>query len=232
VGKIFTSDGKSHTSFVIKPQGIVEVVSAERLEMPEDVAGTAIVKTSLSDRGLLALNIGIIDPEYKGKVSSYLVNFSSTDQTVDVGEPFLRASFFKLSSKSSFSKVVDFKDDDYELNSKRKIVSLFSDTFLNTDQVIKRFLDESMEKYRNRLLAYVSGAALTLAVLTLFLNFGNLIIVHRWLDPRQSLQDAASRDLAARTQLQQTLAKELRRENQALKDRVTALETNARRRRP
>lgn len=222
IGKIFTSDGKTHDSFLIKPQGIVEVVSLERVEMPSDVAGTAMVKTGLSDRGILALNIGIIDPRYKGKISSYLVNFGRTNQIIKVGDPFIRVCFFQLSGKSKFSKLVEIKNNDYESNSQNKIVSLFSDTFLNTEEVITKFLDESIDKYRTRLLAYVSAAAFALAIITFLLNFGTFAAMQRWFDPR----------IAASGEVTTTLT-ELRKENAELKVRLAWLEAgNAGRVRP
>ena len=54
-----------------------------------------------------------------------------------------------------------------------------------------------MTKYRNQILGYVSLAGFVLAILVLFLNFGNLFIVHRWLDPQAALKGNFDREITS-----------------------------------
>lgn len=197
VGEIVTADGKVHKSHILKRQGIVKVISKESISLPCDIGGTVIVKTGLSERGLMAINIGIIDPSYSGKISSYIVNFSDDDQLIDEGDNFLRSTFVKLSSESKYTKNITISDSDYLKKSRQHMITGFSDSFLNSEKIIQDFLKESMTKYRNQILGYVSLAGFVLAILVLFLNFGNLFIVHRWLDPQAALKGNFDREITS-----------------------------------
>jgi deoxycytidine triphosphate deaminase len=76
--------------------GMVLVISSEILHVPKDLVGYASVKTSLSQRGLLALNIGIVDPGWEGPLSAVLVNFGKIDFEIAPGDAFLRLTFQPL----------------------------------------------------------------------------------------------------------------------------------------
>lgn len=79
IGKIITMKGDEVTTYSIPPQGMVVVVSKEKIKMPANIVGYAHVRTSLSSKGIMAINIGIIDPGYSGNLSSTLLNFGKED---------------------------------------------------------------------------------------------------------------------------------------------------------
>ena len=217
VGQILTSDGKTHQSHILKKQGLIKVISLERVELPSNICGTVLIKTSLSDRGVLALNIGIIDPSYKGKISSYLVNFSDDNQPINFGDQFLRVTFVKIDGKSEFDRPFEISDENYWSRNQHSMVTGFSDTFLNYEKIMKDFVDESLGRYRNSFLAYVSTGAFVLALLVLFLNFGNVIFARRWLDPQTSLKEIAKKEISAEQKI-------LNEENYRLRDNLRELE--------
>ena len=78
------------------PQGIVQVVSSERVKVPSTITGLATVKTSLCNEGLLALNIGIIDPGYEGAISSFLLNFSSVPRISNVARAIPQIAVYAI----------------------------------------------------------------------------------------------------------------------------------------
>ena len=96
VGKIIDKSGKVVDSIEIPPQGMVRVISRERVKLPVDVIGNATVRTGLCDDGILAINIGIIDPGYEGLISSTLINFGRTEFPIKDGEVFLRLTFHQI----------------------------------------------------------------------------------------------------------------------------------------
>src|SRR5262249_38986690 len=61
--------------YILPSQGMAEVLSAKRVALREDVAGYALVRMTLCNQGILAINIRIIDPGYAGLISSTLINF-------------------------------------------------------------------------------------------------------------------------------------------------------------
>jgi deoxycytidine triphosphate deaminase len=100
VGKVVgykKGEVKTQKDWVLRPQGIVEVISKEKITLPANVVGIAMVRTRLCNEGILPLNIGIVDPKYSGHVSATLLNFSKVDYPLAAGEVFLRLTFHECS---------------------------------------------------------------------------------------------------------------------------------------
>jgi len=75
---IVKRDGKAETftdDCDLLPQGIVAVVSEEVVKLPADVCAFASVKTGLCREGVVAINVGLIDPGWEGPISSVMLNF-------------------------------------------------------------------------------------------------------------------------------------------------------------
>jgi deoxycytidine triphosphate deaminase len=167
IGKIIKPGGDIVDEYKIPPQGIVEVIAEERLALPKNISGLAIVKTGLSNKGLLALNIGIIDPGYNGPISSFLVNFSKDPILITKGEIFIRTQFFYNGSEDK-SLGEEVKIESYMKEKRARVVSHFSETFLNVDEV----LDKAARKYALSALAFVAGVAVIITFAAFLTNFG------------------------------------------------------------
>ena len=194
IGLIIGPGGDILQGYNLPPQGIVEVVSKERLLLPTNVVAMSMVKTGLCNEGLLALNIGIVDPGWHGKISSFLVNFSKLERRLVAGEVFMRVTFENLSSTSSFAKVVNIADEVYVSSRQVNSVARFSTTFLDLSSLTAGLVDATFKRYRNGFLALVSAAAFVLALTTFFLNFGNLLLVQRWIVPNDAAKAEIERD--------------------------------------
>jgi deoxycytidine triphosphate deaminase len=139
--------------FVLQPQGVAEVISLETLNVPLNVVGFASVKTSLCDDGIMALNIGLLDPGWNGKVSTTLVNFSNRPFLLAKDKPMLRLTFFHCQSVAKRSDL-ERKEGDY-LNTKRQKILGFSDSFLNLGSAIEKATSPVFWRY-----AGIAGALL------------------------------------------------------------------------
>lgn len=90
-------------SFVfLEPREMVWVLSKEEFNMPADVTGFATLRTTFTKQGILALNVGIIDPLFKGPISTALINFSDRAREIRQGDKFFRVAFFPHSDVSAF----------------------------------------------------------------------------------------------------------------------------------
>ena len=93
-GTIMDMKGKVHNShYTVPPQGMVYVISKEKIKVPPNIIGFAHVKTALTQKGIMATNIGIIDSGYEGYLSTLLINFSKTDWTICPDNICLRVTF-------------------------------------------------------------------------------------------------------------------------------------------
>lgn len=219
IGQVVTNDGELHTSFKMPAQGIVQVISRERVKMPSTLSGIATVKTSLCNEGLLALNIGIIDPGYAGCISSFLVNFSNVPRILSRGEPFLRLQFMPLPNGAHPASPTDHAKYIME---RRAQAARFGETFLNLSEQVRTAAKNEFSEWRRGVLTAAGAAALVLAVATFFLNFGTLGLVKGWLQPADTVRAELFRNLLS----EQTA--ELIKANGELKSRLDALEVRMR----
>ena len=95
VGDIVLDGGKTWegAAYDLKPGGMVRVVSKETLALPDSITGHVLLKNDLCTKGVLAINIGVVDPGFNGPISSTLINFGRADYEVRKGIAFLRVSF-------------------------------------------------------------------------------------------------------------------------------------------
>ncbi len=91
-------------SYVIDPREMVWILSTEEFEMPKNVTGIATLRTALTQQGMLALNVGIIDSFFKGPISTALINFSDVPREIEVGMAFFRIVFFEHTDVTKFHK--------------------------------------------------------------------------------------------------------------------------------
>jgi dUTPase len=213
---IVTNAGDVVQSFNMPPQGIVQVVSAERVKLPRSVTGLAYVKTSLCNEGILALNMGIIDPGYDGPISTFLLNFSGTSRLLTEGETFLRLQFAVLDEPATTAgRPVDSLA---YLNERRRQATRFGRTFMNVSEIVEKSINEFVSKWTNDVLRIAGSVALVLTVLTFLLNYGSLYLVKTWLQPAD----------AARAEVLRAEADRLVKANEELRARVEALEKQVR----
>jgi deoxycytidine triphosphate deaminase len=219
VAQIITHEAKSLAMVTIPPQGIVQVVSRERIRLPPTMTGLATVKTGLCNQGILALNIGIIDPGYEGRISSFLLNFAKVPRVITRGDAFLRLQFVTLPNGTHQSSRID---DETYLSERRKGATQFGETFLNLSEEVKSEVAKGISGARAVILTGAGAAAFVLALFTFFLNYSSLYMVRGWMQPADSVRAEAFRD-----QLDNQVAS-LTRANDELIERVRALEVRLR----
>jgi deoxycytidine triphosphate deaminase len=160
IGTIINIDGEEVTEWKLKPQGIIEVISREKVKLPANIAGYALVKTSLCNKGILPLNTGIIDPMYEGNISAMLLNFSKNVYRLNQGDVFLRLTFHDCLPTQK-PQPVQVKSEQEYINSSKNKVLLFADTFLNLKSAIEQITDKIFTKY---IAATIAISAIILAL--------------------------------------------------------------------
>jgi deoxycytidine triphosphate deaminase len=123
----------------LEPREMVWVLSKEEFNMPGDVTGFATLRTTFTKQGILALNVGIIDPLFKGPISTALINFSDRPREIRLGDKFFRIAFFPHSDVSAFHQKDENVDRAEYIRSLENVsYADFSPSFLN----IPKFDDE------------------------------------------------------------------------------------------
>ncbi len=114
IGEIFPAGEKKKTVkegdfYYLKPRQAVLVLSKEEFGLPSTVTGIATLRTTLTKKGLLALNVGIVDPFFNGPISTTLINFSEREVPIHLGMPFFRVVFMEHDDVSEHHKVNEDK---------------------------------------------------------------------------------------------------------------------------
>jgi deoxycytidine triphosphate deaminase len=218
IGKV--ADGKSQRSadeLYVEPQGIALAVSKEVVKLPPNICAHASVKTSLCRQGVLAINIGIIDPGWEGPISSVMLNFGKESYRLKNGEPFLRLTFHTLDVPANPSLTEPQDRAIYEAQVRQKLDERLAGTFMDFEKAAEKGSQKFAQDVKAALIRWVPIAALALALLTFFLNWGVLSIASRAM-PYDMVQLRAQ----ALTQAIQKQTDDLRAENQSMQKRLEA----------
>jgi len=186
IAKIVPVDGKEVSAYALPSLGMVEVVSAEKVHLPKEIAGYATVKTSLCNEGILAINIGIVDPGYNGLISSTLINFGKNSYYLEFGQEFLRLTFHEYKAQDEVPALSAQKPDaEYIKDKKLKVLAHFSSTFLNIEEKIaeitNRVANRVLGQWKKGFFVWVPVAAATLAFLTFLLNWASLALNEKYI---------------------------------------------------
>lgn len=133
VGKILC-DGKSlGSSIMLAPRGVVWVISYEEFKLPKNITAIASLRTTWAHNGIFALNVGIVDPGYHGPVATALVNFSTEDFEVRIGDPFMRLMFLEHDQTDPKGYRINPKDYLKKIKTKSRA---FSKSFLSMNALV------------------------------------------------------------------------------------------------
>lgn len=142
----------------LKPQQSLVIISEEIISVPSDHVAYVFLKNRLSQRGLLALNTGIIDSGYVGPISTVIINFSNEDAIIPLGKThekkeFFRVVFHKLAPQSipptgQSSTSINYTAQQYEDYKKDKVETLqkLPKTFLEPTVLKAQIKDEIYSK--------------------------------------------------------------------------------------
>ncbi|RJT16057.1 dCTP deaminase domain-containing protein [Rahnella inusitata] len=145
------------TGTTIDPQQSMLIISDEIINVPSDYIAYVFLKNRLSQRGLLALNTGIIDSNYTGPISTLIINFSNVNAAIPSGRnrderEFFRVVFHKIDSSPlalpNIERQVLYKNKKYNSYKKRVTKNLKSlpKTFLEPTVLKTQIKKEIYEK--------------------------------------------------------------------------------------
>ncbi len=166
IDKIITMDGKEREkNYKIHSQEMIWVICKEKFEMPKNIIGFAYVKTRLTREGILAMNTGIIDPNYKGKISTLLINFGNGKKTISQNDALLRVTFAKVNEQNSnFPSIIE--EDDVYLKKIIKSTDNFDSTFLNVRTIKEQWYRLLKNKLGNLFLIMAAIVTCVLALIS------------------------------------------------------------------
>ena len=166
------NNGEVVDTYVLEPGGTVRVVSRESLKLPNTITAHVLLKNDLCRKGILAINIGVVDPGFEGPLSSTLINFGRSNFIVKRDDPFLRVSFFhcKESTKAALSQ--KWNRSDYLSRVRDEVLAYATPTFLDIENTTQKAADKMYERMRNRMFAWSGVIAVIFAAITILVPLG------------------------------------------------------------
>ncbi|WP_448788403.1 dCTP deaminase domain-containing protein [Bacteroides graminisolvens] len=101
---IFSNDSKNR--IYLKPGQTIVVVTKETLKLPSNLCGFGFPPDSLSQQGVLMVNLGHIDPGWHGKIKFVLINVGKIETLIKIDDVVATMLFCKLnnSAKKDYCK--------------------------------------------------------------------------------------------------------------------------------
>ena len=171
--------------YFIEPREMVFILSKEEFELPATVTGLASLRTTFTKEGLLALNVGFIDPFFKGPISTALLNFSDRPVEIRTGDKFFRVMFFEHADVTKFKPETDesVRKEEYIRELEKKAYSEFPQTYLNAPRLDDAFYRENfLLLMKQGLLHTWPGRIVILALMVLlYQTFPDLLKLWKWI---------------------------------------------------
>lgn len=160
--------------YTLKPGGMVLVFSKEVFNLPDNVLGMTTVKNALSNKGVMAVNIGLVDPGYIGPISGILINFGPTAEIICDNDPFLRMTFHKTNETrlTPNNSIIDISKIKNEYIDRRLIESNknLNSTFLSLGTLEKNILEKSKQQIIPALLKQISYFLIIVSLIVFLLD--------------------------------------------------------------
>lgn len=162
---------------VIKPRQVAWVVSKEVFSIKShEITALVTLRSTFTKKGLLALDVGMVDADFSGPIGSIVINFSKNDIPLSKGEEFFRVAFIKHPEVPA-----QFRPNRERVTAAEYIKQRHSDiivgfpaSFLNTEALADEMTSRVSEKVKDNildqaLLHLVKNYWLRIAVFILFI---------------------------------------------------------------
>lgn len=178
VGDIILAGAKvwEGSTYALEPGGMVRVISKESLHLPNTITGHVLLKNDLCTKGVLAINIGVVDPGYEGQISSTLINFGREKFPVEKGTAFLRVSFHRCPQSPVSSRSLKYDRAGYLKQVKQEVLAYSGPDFLNIDATAKKAAVKVFGSFKQALVLWAGVLAVVVAVLAIFAPIGASLV--------------------------------------------------------
>jgi dUTPase len=174
IGSIYDHTGKKvEGPFTIKPNQMVQVVSSEVFRLDAGVTGHVTYKTAMTQKGIWALTVGIVDPGWDGPSATTLLNFSRVDHAIAEGDAFLRVSFFEHDPVPTERLRRAPPRKDYLRGIQDLAATHFPLTFLDTNSIADAAGKNAVDRIERKARVWVTVIAFIFVILQVAVNFAS-----------------------------------------------------------
>lgn len=109
----WTDGTTANRRFLVHPGAMVWIRVREQACLPDDICGLWLQTNTLSRKGLLLINMSLVEPGYEGPLSCHFVNFGKAPVEIYPETALAKLLFLKLDKDAAqpFKKVLDRYDE-------------------------------------------------------------------------------------------------------------------------
>lgn len=133
------------TIHTLEPGGLAWVISEEKFQIKKtSVTALVTLRSGFTKRGMLALDVGLVDANFFGPIGSLVINFSKKPIRLDAGEEFFRVLFFEH-AEAKGEQIPQLQEFDHESYARKIVADMvgdFSSSFLQTAEMEERVKED------------------------------------------------------------------------------------------
>jgi len=162
--------------FVIKPSAMIWVRMRERVKLPNDICATWWQTNTLSKKGIMLINMSVVEPGYEGQLACLFVNFGKTNVPINPGTIVAKLVFQYVEGRvsSPFShRTADqqYDDDLYEVAlagppSFLNVTQLSAELSVQKEKILKDIAEDAPKRVRGAFVWAFLGLILLVAALS------------------------------------------------------------------
>jgi deoxycytidine triphosphate deaminase len=154
--------GRQPRNWSIKPSETLVIMTAESVNIPNNLYATYSQLNSLARNGILLMNVSIVEPGYQGRLSCFLVNFSKETVHLSPDDEVAKICFHELSQAPQTPVPLAITENDYQ-QGLVKSAQRYPVSFMNIGGVEERSAERAT-KAINKSIAW-GGAIIAIFVL-------------------------------------------------------------------
>lgn len=194
IGTIFDHEGNAVSGVDLHPNEMVQVISAEEFNLPNNVTGHLTVKARFTKKGIWALATGLVDPGWDGPISSSLINFSKQTHKIRLGQVFLRVTLFEHTEVQVLPEDKVGSVDEYKVYAQESAVNVFPRTFLDQPRLAQDAAKEASEEAYKKIMGEFNNWAKTIiAILALIIAIPR---IWDWIMPNNTATVRAASEIS------------------------------------
>jgi deoxycytidine triphosphate deaminase len=142
-------------SLTLEPGQVAWVVSREEFNIKSHkITALVTLRSTLTKKGLLALDVGMVDPDFEGPIGSVVINFSKNQVLLSADDEFFRVIFIEHDEVPvEYRRPRDkYTAEEYIKKQREGIISSFPETFLNREDLISKIVAQTTNEIEPRVL--------------------------------------------------------------------------------
>jgi deoxycytidine triphosphate deaminase len=147
--------GKPPGSLTLEPGQVAWVVSREVFNIKSHrITALVTLRSTLTKKGLLALDVGMVDPDFEGPIGSIVINFSKNQVLLSTTDEFFRVVFIEHEEvPPEYRRPREkYTAEEYIKRQREGIISSFPETFLNRDDLIEKIVARTTKEIEPKVL--------------------------------------------------------------------------------